>query len=353
MNDLRPKGRHLLAVLGLLITTLIWGGSFVAMKATIQAGFGVGAMLCLRFTLAALAMGLFLLLFRVPLRRQAILDGLCIGLVVAAIYWLNADGLRFTTATKSGFITGLYVIFTPLVGLLFKDRLRLSHGLGAGVAIVGLVLLVHQPGVSFGGWNWGDTETLGCAVLSGFHIVLISHFSRRSNPYVLAFVQIVVVMAICWILTGLLPPSPAAGGLPLGGFRGTLALLGLPGVWVSLLFQGILATAVAFLLMCLCQAHLGPTEAAIIYCLESVFTALLAASGLVPGVRDALGPLQVTGAGLILAAMLLVQLGPRFARADRGVGSPTAHPATLPPRGAACSSSQAGQDSSGATSSSG
>ncbi|HWQ08240.1 MAG TPA: DMT family transporter, partial [Holophaga sp.] len=299
---------------GLLLTTLIWGGSFVVMKATIQVGLGVGAMLCLRFTLAACTMGLFLAVFRVPLRKQAVLDGLWIGLVVAAVYWLNADGLRYTTATKSGFITGLYVIFTPLVGLLFKDHLKAAHGFGALVAILGLALLVHQPGVSFGGWNRGDTETLGNAILSGFHIAMTAHFSKRSNGFVLAFMQIAVVTVVSWILTLLLPPVPTPGGLPLGGFAGTLALLKIPGVWVSLIFQGVLATALAFLLMCTCQAHLGSAEAAIILCLESVFTALLAASGLVPGVKDALSSFQVAGAGLMLAAMFLVELGPRLAR---------------------------------------
>jgi len=316
-----PKGRHALAVLGLLLATLIWGGSFVAMKATLQVGLGVGAMLSLRFTLAALVMGLFLLLFRIPIRKQEVQDGLWLGLVVATVYWLNADGLRFTTATKSGFITGLYVIFTPLVSLLFRDRLKLSHGLGAGLAICGLLLLVHQPGMPFGGWNWGDTETLGCAMASGFHIVLIAHFSRRSNGFVLAFLQILVVMGISWVLTGLLPATITAQGIPLGGLQGTQDILRQPGVLISLAYQGILATGLAFFLMCTCQAYLSATEAAIIYCLEAVFTALLAASGWIPGVKDVLSPLQIAGGALILVAMLLVELGSRFLSADRKAGA--------------------------------
>ena len=307
-------------MLGLLLTTLIWGGSFVVMKASIQVGLGVGAMLSLRFTLATLVMGLFLLVFRIPIRKQAVLDGLWIGLVVSVVYWLNADGLRFTSATKSGFITGLYVIFTPLVSLLFRDRLKISHGLGALVAILGLLLLVHQPGLPFGGWNRGDSETLVCAVASGFHIVLIAHFSRRSNGFVLAFMQIAVVMVVSWILTGLLPAALTATGAPLGGLQGTWAVLHLPGVWFFMVYQGVLATGLAFFLMCICQAYLSATEAAIIYCLEAVFTALLAASGLVPGVKDLLSATQIVGGALILAAMLLMELGARFLPADRAAG---------------------------------
>lgn len=307
-------------MLGLLLATLIWGGSFVVMKATIQVGLGVGAMLSLRFTLAALTMGLLLLILRIPLRKQDVLDGLWLGLAVSLVYWFNADGLRFTTATKSGFITGLYVIFTPLVSLLFRDRLKISHGIGATVAIIGLLLLVHQPGMPLGGWNRGDTETLVCAVVSGLHIVLIAHFSRRSNGFVLAFMQIVVVMVISWILTGILPAAITANGARLGGLQGSLAVLKLPGVWISMVYQGILATSLAFFLMCTCQAYLSATEAAIIYCLEAVFTALLACSGLVPGVKDLLSPLQITGGALILAAMLLMELGVKFIRADQTAG---------------------------------
>lgn len=314
------KGRHLLAVLGLLLATLLWGGSFVVMKATIQTGLGVGAMLSLRFTLATLVLGAGLLVFRIPIRRHELIDGLWLGVAVSAVYWLSSDGLRFTTATKSGFITGLYVIFTPMVSLLFRDRLKISHGLGAVVAIAGLMLLVHQPGVPFGGWNFGDTETLGAAIASGFHIALISHFSRRSNGFVLAFVQIAVVMAVSWVITGAAPAALTADGARLGGWEGTVAFLHQPGMWLSLAYQGILATGVAFFLMCTCQSYLSATEAAIIYCLETVFAALLAASGWIPGVKDVLGPAQIAGGALILAAMLVVELGSRWIPADRRAG---------------------------------
>lgn len=312
------KGRHLLAVLGLVVASLVWGGSFVVMKATVQAGLGVGAMLSLRFTMGALVLGVGLLALRIPLRRQDVLDGLWLGFVVSTLYWLNADGLRFTTATKSGFITGLYVLFTPMASLLFKDRLNPAHGLGAVVAVIGLFLLVHQPGVPFGGWNRGDTETLGNAVASGFHIAMISHFSRRSNGFVLAFVQIATAMVLSWILTAILPAEVMADGTRLGGFEGLADQLRQPSVWVLLAYQGVFATGLAFFLMCTCQSFVSATEAAVIYCLEVVFTAVLAASGLVPGVKEVLSGLQVLGGVLILGAMFLVELAPRFLR--RGMG---------------------------------
>ncbi len=317
MTGKPSKGRHLLAVLGLLLAALVWGGSFVVMKATVQAGVSVGAMLSLRFTLGAISLGILMLLLRIPIRKHELRDGVIIGLVVTALYWLNADGLRFTTATKSGFITGLYVLFTPMASLLFRDRLNPSHGFGAVVAVIGLFLLVHQPGVPFGGWNRGDTETLGNAVASGFHIALISHFSRRSNGVVLAFVQISVAMVLSWLFTMILPAELTPEGTRFAGLQGLSVLLQQPSIWIFLAFQGILATGLAFFLMCTCQSYVSATEAAVIYCLETVFTAIIAASGMVPGVKEVLSTMQILGGLLILAAMFLVELVPKFLNSNK------------------------------------
>ena len=178
---------HLVAVLALAAIAMVWAGGFPATKYCLQAGLSVGAILSIRFAIGTTGLGLMLLLLRVPIRRRDALDGLLLGLVLVTLFWLQTDGLRFTTTSKSGFITGLYVIFTPLVALLAGDRMRPSHGLGALVALAGLALLVREPGAAWGGWNRGDSETLLAAILCGFHIVMTAHFCRRSNGWVLAF----------------------------------------------------------------------------------------------------------------------------------------------------------------------
>ena len=299
-----PARLHRLAILGTLLTASIWGASFAAMKFTINAELSVGAMLTLRFAIGALCLGVMLLALRVPMDKGSVRDGLCLGVLVTAVFWLQADGLRFTTTAKAGFITGLYVLFTPAASLLLGHRLRLPHALGALVATLGLFLLVHNPGMAGGGWNRGDTQTLFCAVGCGFHIVLTGLFSRRSNGWVIAFIQVATVALLsCLITAGL--PYPH-------GFKGAGRALAQPGVWVTLLYLGVLATSVAFYLMATFQAYLGATEAAILYSLEPVFTALLAMSGWVPGIREHLTPLQRTGGLIILSAMLLAELGPRL-----------------------------------------
>ncbi|MBI1753978.1 MAG: DMT family transporter [Acidobacteria bacterium] len=303
-----PKSRpsHLFAVCALAGISLVWAGGFPAAKYSLQAGLSVGALLSLRFAIGTAGLGLLMLLLKVPIRRRDAMDGLWLGLVLATLFWLQTDGLRFTTTSKSGFITGLYVIFTPMVALLFGDRLRPSHALGALVAAMGLALLVREPGSAWGGWNRGDSETLLAAVLCGFHIVMTSHFSRRSSGWVLAFMQVAVTGAASLLVT-LCLPAPF-------GFQGAGAALAKGGTWVALVFMGLLATSLAFYVQSTYQARLGATESAIIFSSEPVWTAALAMSGWVPGIREHLSPVQLMGGGLILAATLVAELGPRLLR---------------------------------------
>jgi drug/metabolite transporter (DMT)-like permease len=295
---------HATAVVGTLLTAVVWGASFGAMKFALQAGLSVGAMLTLRFAIGSACLGALLLILRVPLTRGAVKDGLILGAFLTAIFWFQAGGLVTTSTTKSGFITGLYVLTTPVASLLLGHRLKIAHGLGALVATAGLFLLVHTPGADFGGWNSGDSLTLACAVCCGFHITFTGIFSRRSSGWVLAFVQVATLALVSLVVTAFLP-APY-------GFQTARKALAQPGVWTSLLYLGVLATSLAFYLMSTLQAHLGNTEAAILYSLEPVFTALIAMTGWIPGIRERLSPIQLLGGGTILAAMILAEVGPRW-----------------------------------------
>ena len=306
-----PESRasHLFAVLSLAAIAFIWAGGFPATKYCINAGLSVGAILSIRFAIGTAGLGLMLVVLKVPIQRRDALDGLWLGLVLSTLFWLQTDGLRFTTTSKSGFITGLYVIFTPMVALLVGDRLRPSHGLGALVALTGLTLLVREPGAAWGGLNRGDIETLFAAVLCGFHIVMTAHFSRRSSGWVLAFVQVAVTGAISLAITTVLP-APF-------GFQGAGPALAKGGTWVALVFMGLLATTLAFYVQSTMQARLGATESAIIFSAEPVWTAALAISGWIPGISEHLSPSQLMGGGFILAANLVAELGPRLLRRMR------------------------------------
>lgn len=299
------KVSHAIAVASLAGTALIWGGTFAAVKYALNAGMGVEALLAYRFLIGTLGLAVFLVALRIRPQAREIWDGLWLGLLLSTLFWLQTDGLRFTTTTKSGFITGLYVIFTPMVAAFAGDRLKGSHALGALIALAGLTFLVYQPGVGLAGWNRGDTETLLNALLVGVHIVLTSRFSRRSSGWVLAFVQVAFTAVV---MTALAAFSP-------GGFRGAGSSLSSPGVWISLAYLGLLATTLALWVQSTMQAKVTATETAILFSLEPVFAALLAVSGFIPGIREHLGPWQVAGAVLIVMAMLVAELGPRLLNA--------------------------------------
>ncbi|HZU53286.1 MAG TPA: DMT family transporter [Holophagaceae bacterium] len=296
------KASHAIAVASLGGTAFIWGGTFGAVKFAINAGLGVEALLAYRFLIGTAGLAIFLLALRIKPKAREVKDGLWLGLFLSVLFWLQTDGLRFTTTTKSGFITGLYVIFTPLAAAFAGDRLKGSHALGALLALLGLSFLVYQPGVGLAGWNRGDTETLLNALLVGVHIVLTSRFSRRSSGWVLAFVQVAFTAVA----------MTAMAAFSSGGFRGSGPALRSPGIWISLAYLGLMATTLALWVQSTMQAKVTATEAAILFSLEPVFAALLAVSGFIPGIRERLGPWQMLGAGFIVTATLVAELGPRL-----------------------------------------
>ena len=296
------KASHALAVASLGATAFIWGGTFGAVKFAINAGMGVEALLAYRFLIGTLGLSVFLVALRIRPKIREVKDGLWLGLVLSTLFWLQTDGLRFTTTTKSGFITGLYVIFTPLVAAFAGDRIKAAHISGALIALLGLTFLVYQPGVGLSGWNHGDTETLLNAILVGVHIVLTSRFSRRSSGWVLAFVQVAFTAVVMTVMAT----------FSQGGFRAHAPALRAPGVWIALAYLGLLATTLALWIQSTMQAKVTATEAAILFSLEPVFAALLAVSGIIPGIREHLGGWQIVGAVFIVTATLVAELGPRL-----------------------------------------
>jgi len=148
------------AVATIASIAIFHGGSFGAMRIVLRTGLSVGASSSLRFAPATIMMGVLLLVRREPLARRAILDGTFLGLLLVTLFWLQTDGLRFTTTSKSGFITSLYVPFTPLLAIVLHDRVQVGHAIAALLATLGLFMLVHVPGGLVSGWNRGDFETL-------------------------------------------------------------------------------------------------------------------------------------------------------------------------------------------------
>lgn len=298
-----PTISHGMAVLTIATVAAVWGLGFPMIRIALNGGISVGALTSLRFVLAGLGMFAIVRAKHIPLLRRGLIDGLWLGLLLTVIFWLQTDGMRFTTTAKSGFITGLYVLFTPLVAVAVGQRVKLASAVGALIATYGLYLLVHLPGGILSGWNRGDVETLLCAVLCGVHMVMMGHFTRRSDSWLLAGTQVLTTGLISLAIT-LFLPAPF-------GFQDIGTILAHWPILLAMLYMGLLSTVFAFWGQAVAQTRLGPTESAVLFCIEPVLAAVLS----VVWLKEPMTVRQTTGGALIVVAMVVAEALPYMFRA--------------------------------------
>lgn len=250
----------------LMVAAIIWGSAFVAQRV------GMSHVGPLTFNGIRFALGAMVLL---PLIRRrdpepeveggpaqhrmvwpTVGGGALVGLVLFVAATLQQVGLVYTTAGKAGFITGLYVIIVPLLGLLWGYRPGWGGWLGAGLATVGLYLLSVTGTFTFAP---GDLWELFGALFWAIHVLLLSWLSPRMDGIRLACAQYV----ICALLS-----------LIVAGFTEAITRDGLHGALIPILYGGILSVGVAYTLQVVAQRDAPPTHAAIILSLEAVFAAL-------------------------------------------------------------------------------
>lgn len=257
----------------LVLLTIVWGSSFFSMKRGIAgmepfvgAGAAPTAFLLFRFAVAA---ALYPLVFPRVLRgldRRTVLDGLLLAFPFYAGFILQVSGLPLTTATVSAFLTNLTVISTPLVGrLFFRETLRLRVLVGAALALAGVAVLTNPVG---GGLGWGEILTAASAIAFAFQLQWTNRVTRRSDPETVTFVMFLAAVA-CSAATLLVLRVPAAA------FARSLG--GADVLWSGLL-NAVLCSLVAITVMNRWQREITPTRAVVIYSLEPVSAAILAAS---------------------------------------------------------------------------
>ncbi len=277
-------GRPTLALVGV---TAIWGSTFVVVQHAIEK-MPVTDFLTWRFTMAALAMLLLRPRSVAALGRSGRQAGVLLGLALGTGYLLQTLGLQHTSAAVSGFITGMFVVLTPLgAAVLLGTRPGWTAWGAVALATVGLGLL-SLHGLSVGS---GELLTLGCAAAFSLHIVGLGQWAASHDAFGLAVVQLLTTAALCAVVAvpgGLAVPPDA-------------------GVWGALALTALAATALAFVVQTWAQAHLPPTRAAVVMTMEPVFAGLFAVA--VNG--DVLGPKTLLGAALVLGAMVLTEVGPR------------------------------------------
>jgi drug/metabolite transporter (DMT)-like permease len=280
------KWKHspVIALIALVGVTAVWGSTFMLVKNAISR-VPVMDFLGIRFTLAALVM-----LFLRPtcvrnLTRKGLIRGFILGVVLGTAYIAQTFGLIWASATVSGFVTGMFVVFTPFVSwIALHQKPNRITWLAVVLAGVGLSLLgLH-------GWSVGIGEllTLICAIFVAIHIVALGAWAPFHDTYGLAFIQVttVAVMSMAVALPqGLTVPTDTS-------------------VWLAIGITAVFATALAFIVQTWTQSFVAPTHAAIVLTMEPVFAGIF---GVTIG-GDALTIQIITGAVCVLSAMLLVQL---------------------------------------------
>ena len=274
-----------LAVVALLLVGFVWGAAFVLMKDAIQEQPYMD-FLATRFTVAAFAMFLLRPMVASRLAPGDLKYGALAGVVLAFAYITQTIGLELTTASISGFLTGLYVVLTPLFAwLLLKQKISLKIAIGAMLAAVGLgVLSGAATTVEF---QIGQIWLIVCAVLYAAHILVLGKFGQGRDSYRFAMLQIAFVAVVTWafaLVDGYQAPPNGS-------------------VWFAIVFTALLSTVFAFWVQTWAQTIIEPSRVALLITSEVIFTALLAV-----GVgQEPLTITMVVGGSIMVAAMLLVE----------------------------------------------
>lgn len=277
------------AELSLLLLTFIWGTTFPLVKTALNFSSAF-VFLTFRFGLATLA---FWLIFsqKISFKDKGVLKaGAVIGVFLFLGFAFQTLGLKYTSASKSAFITGLFVVMIPpLSYLILKEKIRIFSLIGVILAVSGLYLLTCPKGSEF---NLGDLFTFFCAISFSFQVIFVQIYTKKFDFLTLTFIQIAFTACL---------------SLPFMLVFEKIKLVYHPHLVLAILVCAILATALALFIQNRMQKDTTTVKAALIYAMEPVFAAIF--SFILLG--EVLGWFGILGGGLILSGMLCSELGRR------------------------------------------
>lgn len=282
------------AELLLVLAAIVWGFAFVAQKVGME-DIGPMAFNGIRFIIGCIS--LFPLIWFFDKKSKNVnpkksksgelwIAGLVSGLVLFVAASIQQIGIVYTTAGNAGFITSIYVILVPILGLIFKQKVNIQTWIGTVVALTGLYFLSVSEGMVL---VIGDILVFGSAFFWAIQVLLASHYAPRVNVIKLAAIQ--------FGLTGLL-------SLVISLFTETYGLNNIYAAAIPLLYGGLMSVGLAFTLQLVAQQKANPTHAAIILSTESVFAAI--GGWLI--LSEKLTSIEITGAALMLTGVILSQL---------------------------------------------
>ena len=287
----------------LFLTAFIWGTAFVAQSVGMD-HIGPFAFNAARSFVGGVALIPVILVFerfKSPEQKQAektdrrplLLGGLCCGLALGVASCLQQVGIKYTTVGKAGFITAMYIVIVPILGLFLGKKVGFKLWVSVVIAIAGLYLLCMSGSFSL---QKGDLLVILCAFAFSVHIMVIDHFSPMADGVKMSCLQFFVAGLLSLAVMAFAEGAPAAGDL----LRS----------WVPVLYCGVLSSGVAYTLQIIGQKGVNPTIASLVLSLESVISVL---AGWVV-LHQSMTGRELLGCLLMFAAIVLAQLPDREAR---------------------------------------
>lgn len=275
-----------LAIAGLIAVTVIWGGGFVASDIALDS-LRPFQIMTIRFLLASVIMGAAGAWELKGMEPGEIRAGILMGCALFVGFAFQIVGLQYTTPSKNAFLTALNVVMVPFIAfVILKKRISVKSIAGAVMAIVGVGLLSLEKNLTLG---LGDALTLVCAAGFAFQIFFTSEFVKKYRAVALNFIQMltaVVLSAVSLVLFGETELQATAKG------------------WLSVLYLGVISTALCYLLQTASQRYVDETKAAIILSMESVFGTMFSILIL----HEQVTVRMVCGCVIILAAVIVSNL---------------------------------------------
>ena len=288
--------KQLKSSLLLLLTAVIWGVAFVAQST------GMDHVGPFTFNAARSVIGGLVLLpviFAMDRKKSAeekinekknkkelILGGICCGVALAVASAFQQAGIQYTTVGKAGFITAMYIVIVPILGLFFKKKVRLLIWIAVAIAVAGMYLLCMNESLSI---NMGDLLVFICAFCFAVHIMVIDHFSPMVDGVKMSCIQFFVCSAVSAVPALILEQPSFAQMLS---------------AWMPILYAGALSSGVGYTLQVVAQKNVNPTLASLIMSLESVVSFL--AGWLL--LHQQLSTKELLGCAFVFCAMVLAQL---------------------------------------------
>lgn len=270
----------------LLAVTVIWGSTFFLTKIILESASPF-VYIALRFTIATVLFGTIFFSRLRSISRDAIIKGSVLGVLLFLGFVLQSVGLKYTTASKSAFITGMSVIFTPILQLFVERRApKLGNVLGVILVAAGLYVMTSPEGSSL---NKGDGLTLLCAALFAVYIIYMDMHSKNHDPMHLSFMQFVSTALLSALFLPFLEQPYLRVGMNFFGI---------------LMYLAILPTIVALYVQAKYQRYTTPTRTAVIFSMEPPTAAALA---VLVG-QERLSSMAIIGGAVIFSGLILSEL---------------------------------------------